>query len=130
MSTQTAPIKSREINVERRSIYGAYGRGKRVTYDAHGTLRGVEYRVTAPSKPEAVRLAIAEIEYVAAAGEFSAGGCRVACIGFEAWAFTMPGWLGSFCFGAVDLDAAIKRAAEAYSDHPDAGEFCRAAGRQ
>ena len=49
-------IKNSEINVERRAIYTPGGRGKRVMYEARGTLRGVDYSVGAPTKAEAIAL--------------------------------------------------------------------------
>lgn len=125
-------IKDSEINVERRTVYGHGGRGKRYTYDARGTLRGVEYSATAPTKAEAIALAKRDVEFVSAAGTFEAGGCRVTCTDFESWSFELPGngtrrFGCAMLYGAADLAAAIARAANDYREHPDAQDFCRAA---
>lgn len=130
----TAAIKTSEIIVERRSIYTPGGRGKaRAVYDARGKLHGVEYSVCAPTKAEAVALAKRDIAYVSAAGSFEAGGCKVTCNGFESWCFELPGTVPgrrgcAMVFGAADLASAIARAAGDYREHPEAQEFCAAAG--
>jgi hypothetical protein len=119
-------IKNSEINVEKRAVY-EFGKRRRFVWDARGTLRGIEYRATAATKPEAIAQAKAEIVFLLSAGSFEAGGCAVRPSGFQAWDFLLAGTRCVMCFGAPDLSAAIARAASDYADHPDAAEFCRAA---
>lgn len=118
-------IKNNEIEVTKRSIYNPYGRGRKTTYDAVGTLRGVEYNVTASSRKEAIEQAKAEIAYLLSAGSFEAGSCAVRPIGFQSWEFALPGRV-VMSYGATDLAAAVAKAAESYSEHEDAQEFVRA----
>lgn len=117
-------IQNSEISVERRSIY-AGGRRKRVTYDARGTLQGVSYSVSEPTKAAAIAKAKEEIAYVLAAGSYEAGGCAVRCTGLRSWDFQLPGRC-VMSFGAADLAAAVDYAAWSYREHEEAQEFCAA----
>lgn len=113
-------IKNSEIEVTKRSIYN--GGRRSATYDARGTLRGVEFSVTAKSKKEAIEAAKAEIEFMLSAGSFEAGGCAVRPSGFQSWDFVLPGRC-VMSYGAASLQAAIDYAAWSYRDHADAAAF-------
>ena len=121
-------IKKNQINVEPRTVYGQYGRGKRRVYDARGTIDGTEYRIDgAPSRAAAIEEAIAEVTYLRTAGSLRAHGCALEANGVENWVFSLrtnqPGRASAMIFGATDLKAAFERVLQDYGDHEDCIAF-------
>lgn len=116
----SAIMKKSDVQVVARSIVR-----KRKVYDASGTHNGIHYRVTGNTRAEAIALAIAEVTYIASAGELSALGFHLYAHGDREWFFAFP-HKGGMGFRADNLAAALARVASDYHYHEEVSAFVAA----